>query len=119
MGEDRRMRIVATLLDAGANPNIQNERGRTILTWTAREGTEEAVEILLDAGADPDLRGDYPSGEEVTALMLAARHENKEVVEALLSAGADPSLKNKDGEKAFQMAQSKDVKNMLSTTTSE
>jgi ankyrin repeat protein len=88
--------------------------------WTAREGKEEAVEILLDAGADPDLRGDYHlSGEEVTALMLAARHENKEVVEALLSAGADPSLKNKDGEKAFQMAQSKDVKNMLSTTTSE
>ena len=52
--------VMRLLLDAGADPNVQNNDGQTLLHHMAAEGiTEyvrhEDVEALLNAGADPNL----------------------------------------------------------------
>ena len=52
--------VMRLLLDAGADPNVQNNDGQTLLHHMAEEGiTEyvrhEDVEALLNAGADPNL----------------------------------------------------------------
>ena len=53
------MVIVGELLKAGANPNAQNELGKTPLHYAVEdadvENTLPVVKALLDAGADPDV----------------------------------------------------------------
>ena len=51
---------VRLLLDAGANPNIQDNGGDTPLYYACYYGYPHVVRILLDSGADPYLTG--PSG---------------------------------------------------------
>ena len=57
---------VGALLEAGADPDIVGERGRTPVHVAARAGSWQALEILLEAGADPVARnedGDTPLHE--------------------------------------------------------
>ena len=40
------------VLNAGANPDLQDIRGQTALHWAANEGSIDAVELLINRGAD-------------------------------------------------------------------
>lgn len=48
--------IVKMVLEAGANPNAQQEGGFTALHAAAQRNNPEMIGALLDAGADPSIR---------------------------------------------------------------
>ena len=86
---------VRMLLDANADPNLQNRKGNTALIVAADQfdaPTVELVGLLLDAGADPNLQNE----EGTTALMRAAHHGYIDVVRMLLDAGANPNFQDGD-----------------------
>merc|ERR1711865_822048 len=77
----------ARLLEAKADPNLQDEDGNTALIGAASRGHPEVCAQLLQANADPDLktqRGD-------TALMRAKNQGNSEVCD-LLEKALEPAL---------------------------
>lgn len=83
--------IVRTLLDYGADPNIQAESdGMTPLMAAAWNESEELVRLLLTYGADPN----KVDKDKWSALFHAAHRGNKKIVKYLLSFGANPRLQD-------------------------
>ncbi|XP_014561660.1 hypothetical protein COCVIDRAFT_22261 [Bipolaris victoriae FI3] len=76
------------------DPNIQDEFGRTALSWAVRHGDEETVKQLLGTGkVDPDTKDENGS----TLLLLAAQHGHDGVVKQLLDTGkVDADAKDKN-----------------------
>ncbi|KAI1283408.1 ankyrin repeat-containing domain protein [Xylaria sp. FL0933] len=75
-------RIIATLLEAGANPDYHAVKEQTALTTSAANGHMECVAQLLDSGrCDLNVRGK----EGRTALSFAAGNGHNDVVKYLLS----------------------------------
>ena len=81
-----RVDVMRVLLDAGANPNRSEDRGRcwTPLFYAAYEGRVDALRVLLEAGADV-MHVDF---SESTALHVAARRGHPAAIHVLLDAGA-------------------------------
>lgn len=75
---------IRLLLDAGANPNIQDLAGQTPMHGASGFNSIEPVRLLLNAGADPNI----PNIEGNTPLHNAISGENEEAVALLLEAGA-------------------------------
>ena len=76
---------VNVLLEAGADPDLPDEAGRTALYWGAAQGFSATVEVLLAHDGDPNLKNS--AGK--TALMAAAQSGYRNVVELLLDYHAD------------------------------
>ncbi|KNB05043.1 hypothetical protein FOXG_07412 [Fusarium oxysporum f. sp. lycopersici 4287] len=48
--------IVARLLDAGADPNAENEtENLTAISWAAQHGNADVIKLLLERGVDPNV----------------------------------------------------------------
>jgi ankyrin repeat protein len=101
---------VKWLLSHGADPNIQDKKGWTILCsivprTSDKNGTTliETVKILLDNGADPNI----PQEDGWTPLMWAVRYSGTEsdtnTVKLLLERGANPNLVNKNKQNALMI----------------
>ncbi len=75
---------VERLLDAGADPSLENNYGATPMGLAAEVADVEILKLLLDAGADVD----SPNAEGMTTLMLVARTGNVEAAKLLLDRGA-------------------------------
>jgi len=73
--------LTAALAD-GANPNQQDERGWTPLSWAAGKGSLDTVQILLERGADVTCVG----MDNRTPLMIAKAAGNRSVAAALAAA---------------------------------
>lgn len=78
------------LLDAGANPNLSDDRGHTPLMGAAEKSNVAIVQLLLAAGANPNETDKY----KLTALHYAVI--NPACVSALIAAKANPNLDNFD-----------------------
>lgn len=65
------MQVAKLLLEAGADPSCQNERGETPLQWAAWSGSEELVKLFLSHGANLHAVDHHPSAGW-TALLCAA-----------------------------------------------
>jgi ankyrin repeat protein len=77
--------IVALLLEAGAEPNVRDERGATPLHRAAAVWLgENSVSLLLAAGADPGLRDEDGN----TARMIAEQRRLPANVGVLKGRGA-------------------------------
>jgi ankyrin repeat protein len=85
-------RMVRWLLEAGANPNLSNDNGRTALIEAAAGGVAESVRLLLDAGANVDA----VQRDGLAAIYTASVSGEKEVVRLLVEHGAhlDPAMSN-------------------------
>ncbi|KAI9915988.1 hypothetical protein PsorP6_007522 [Peronosclerospora sorghi] len=67
--------VVEQLLDAGADPQVEDADGNTPLHFTSRDGNYRATYLLLTAGADPDM----PNAQKETAFDLAERQGHSHV----------------------------------------
>jgi len=95
--------LVQLLIEAGADPNMRNGFGDTVLATAASFGAPDAVlRLLLDAGADVHSRSERGS----TALMsaAAARTATPETLRILIEAGADVNARSEHGWSALMYA---------------
>ena len=81
------------LLEAGANPNGQNDEGDTPIQVAALSGHEGLVQLLLSYGAEPDV----PNETGHTALHAAAMAGERSIYRLLLESGANPNAANEQG----------------------
>lgn len=77
--------IIKTLLENGANINMQNENGMTSLMFAAEYGNIEMVRLLLTYGPNLNLN-EYKYG--YTSIRLAKKNNHEKIVEILRQAGA-------------------------------
>lgn len=76
--------MTTTLLGAGANPNLRERDGFTLLMVATRYKAFRNVKVLLAAGADVNAKGN--NGE--TALSIARGEHDDEIIALLREAGA-------------------------------
>ncbi|KAG7388389.1 hypothetical protein PHYPSEUDO_012597 [Phytophthora pseudosyringae] len=67
--------VVEQLLDAGADPQVEDADGNTPLHFTSRDGNYRATYLLLTAGADPDM----PNEQDETAFDMAEKQGHSHV----------------------------------------
>ena len=89
------------LIDAGADVNMQNKYGETLLHITIRRDRREMVQMLLDNTADMN-RPDAPGW---TPLMECVMDDMPELCQLLVNSGADKSIANARGATAGMLAQ--------------
>lgn len=82
--ENNRTYRIKALLEAGANPNMRDLHGETMLMLAARNKNPEMGRLLLEADANPNLQNKY--GE--TAVMLASYYGQLNLVKQLYAKGA-------------------------------
>ena len=103
--------IVKSLLEAGADPNLVNGRGRTPLISTVmdRDCKSAIVKALLEGGADPNIKND----EGNTVLHFASYARCFDIVKILLEHGANMNLRNEDGITAAEVGTTHEIENLL------
>ena len=129
---NKNVELVRELLEQGANPNEEDRQGWTAFTWAAvsanGETTPEFFEImkaLVEGGADLNTT----DGSGYTALMYAINTAESEapfanrlnpqvgdrIVRYLLESfpNADLNIENREGETAYEMAKTLQVKTLL------
>jgi len=75
-------------LQAGANPNVRDPKGRTPLHFVAGLGLAPAAVILLHFGAQVNAR----DGEGLCPMHMAAGYANPQTLRVLVAAGADTDV---------------------------
>jgi ankyrin repeat protein len=88
---------VASFINAGFDPNVQDEDGKTVLHIAAHRGHVAMTKRLIDARADPNIQDNI--GE--TPLHRAVWHSN--ILQRLIDAGANPNALSKDGSTALHI----------------
>lgn len=97
------MTALRMLIQFGADPNLTNESGRTLLMFVARRCDVDLLEFLIQNGADVNARTpewDSPLTFSLTGLHQAQRCQDGAMyptVELLLKKGANPNRRNSIG----------------------
>ncbi|HEY1122455.1 MAG TPA: ankyrin repeat domain-containing protein [Haloferula sp.] len=87
LGNDSGAAMVEAMIAKGANANLLDRDGHTLLTEALRNKDAKRIDLLLRAKADPDLAGK----DGGTPLTLALYMGEVDVARRLLDAGADPN----------------------------
>lgn len=94
----QQIKNVRLLLNAGADPDMEDEDGATLLGIMASLGFLDVIKVLLENGADINTRSDVTG---YTPLYVAVMRNNQRVVDYLVQKGADVSIRNKAGMNPF------------------
>lgn len=89
-------RMVLLLIENGANPNMQNNEGKTALMYGLRDDALESSEALIENGANINLQDNYGN----TALIRAV-HGSYKIIHWLIDKGADVNIRNNKGDSAL------------------
>ena len=107
MGRTDNPELLRLLLEKGAKTNVRDDRGWTLLMFTADRGKIESTRLLTESGVDvneSDTLG-------VTPLMLAAKAKDEgkrvELVKLLIEKGADVNAKDHYGRRPLAFARGK------------
>jgi len=92
--------IVASLLAAGANPDLKNSLGLTSINIAIKMGDYEIVKLLVESGANLDIRNNF--GE--TYLIQAVRIGYLPIIDYLLSKDINLNAVNKQNLTALDIA---------------
>ncbi|MDP6450153.1 MAG: ankyrin repeat domain-containing protein [Lentisphaeria bacterium] len=89
--------LVRFLIDHGADPEVRDERGRTVLHWA---GDRAVAKVLMTLGCDLDSkdRAGNTVLHSIIAYQLRSKRVNTELLEFLLSKGASLEETNDRGE---------------------
>ena len=79
----------------------------------SKEGKTEIVKILLEKGAQVNMQDTYG----LTALTFASQMGRTEIVKLLLGKGADPNIKSDEVKTAYDYAQNRDIKAILTANS--
>lgn len=99
---DHCRRALPFLLERGADPNVPDRRGDTLLHYLSSAG-EETVEPLLDRLLAAGAAVDRANRAGQTPLLRAAHAAADRLVVALLERGADPELADQGGNTALHL----------------
>ena len=99
---DSSLKVVDFLVDGGADPSIEGEKGWTALHYAASEGNVENINWLIEKGARNVVNKKDSSGE--TPLHIAARRGYTQSVNALIENGAEINVLNETGNTALHIA---------------
>lgn len=79
--------LVKTLLDAGANPNFEDKRHRTILNHAVLEEKIDVVKMVLEPGRNVDIH--HRAGDGWSPILDATGYKpNAEITRCLMESGA-------------------------------
>ncbi len=106
--------IVAALVEAGADLNAQDLTGATALMYAGQFDHDDIVTALIEAGADINATDNLGW----TPLMRAVIGGNIEAVTALKDAGADMGAVDFFGRNATQIAQGRDLDEIIAVLSS-
>jgi ankyrin repeat protein len=99
-------KMVALLVNAKADPAMQDKWGRTPVHWVAKEGNLEALQALLQLGGASDPALKLVDEDQRTPLHIAAAFGHVPLVETMVARGADVSAVDAIGSTALHMAAS-------------
>ena len=93
--------IARILLEHGAEPNVKNNDGKTLLHvllgsdwgYDDEDGAQRIAQLLLEHGVSVDAQDE----DHKTPLHLAVKCGTPELTQTLLEHGADPNMKDKEG----------------------
>ena len=105
------------LIKKGVDINLKNKYGSTSLIFASvfsiNTPSLEIIELLLDYRSDIN----FQNNDGNTALMLSSRYLNSissiETIKLLLENGASVNLKNKEGRTAYDIAPTKECRNLI------
>jgi hypothetical protein len=107
-----RNEFVKSLLEKGANPNLQVTIYNTApLHVAVRRKNRKIVNLLLEKGADPNIQNQ--EGYTCLFIIAASKDFNSEMATILLENGADPNIKNNSGKKAIDITENVDFISLL------
>lgn len=101
---DWRETCIRALAGLGANLNIEDKRGQTLLTHAISKSEPHLIKTLLEVGADPDQAA--PSFGS-SPLPMALTENQPTIAQLLLQYGASPNTVNNDGQSALHIAVAK------------
>ena len=103
--------IFAILIKGGADGDILDANGKTVLMYLVEKDDLKAIPLLVKSGINIDATG---TEEGITALMLSIFRDKIKTVKLLLKLKADPNvLSTKNKFSALQLAQHKKQKAMI------
>mmetsp|Transcript_138095 Transcript_138095/g.240173 ORF Transcript_138095/g.240173 Transcript_138095/m.240173 type:complete len:248 (-) Transcript_138095:16-759(-) len=92
--------LVQELLEEGADMEVKDASGRTVLALAAIRQKPDIMNLLIEKKANVDAKDDGG----ISALMWAARDGHANEVEILADAGADVNAPDEDGMTAIKLA---------------
>ncbi|CAN1162943.1 26S proteasome non-ATPase regulatory subunit 10 [Linum perenne] len=109
----QRMKIMSLLLNHGARANQKNNWGLTAVHFAAENGNSQAIQELLSK--EPACINKKTEMKE-TPLYFAVKNDHKECVELLLRYGASTNILNLRKQRPIDLAESQDMRFLLSQT---
>jgi len=83
-------RTIEILLEAGANPNVYDQRSMTPLMFACKRGSLKMVETLISHGAS--IKWEEEKCQECSSFDIACNIRNLDIVHRLIKEGADINI---------------------------